>query len=53
MFEEAGGEQECSGEGEGEQVCLREGGEQEYWGREERVFRGGERRERASGEGGE
>ena len=32
---------------------LREGGEQEYWGREERVFRGGERRERALREGGE
>lgn len=52
VFEEVGGEQECSGEGEGEQV-LREGGKQEYWGREERVFRGEGRRERALGEGGE
>ena len=50
MLGEGGGEQECLGEGEGEQV-LREGEEQDYWGREERVFRGEKRK--SIGEGGE
>ena len=52
MFGEAGGEQEWTGEGEGEQV-LREGGESVQGRGEKRKSIGGGRRARGLGERGE